>query len=152
MHLVLEELAEPGARADEVTDALIEALFAHLLGTFEKAPARGETHSRLMGAIREYVARNFREGSMEKMAGDLGYQRSYLSRIIRESTGTTFKQLVNAERMKRTTVLLEASEQPVYEIADEVGITNLASFYERFRAWAGCTPSQWRKRAQTWKA
>jgi hypothetical protein len=70
MYLVLEELAEPGARTDEVTDALIEALFAHLLGTFEKAPARDETHSRLMGTIREYVARNFREGSMEKMAGE----------------------------------------------------------------------------------
>ena len=55
---------------------------------------------------------------------------------------------MNAERMKRATVLLEASEQPVYEIADEVGITNLTSFYERFRAWAGCTPSQWRRRAQ----
>jgi AraC-like DNA-binding protein len=148
MHLVLEELVAPGARTDEMTDALIEALFVHLFGTFEKAPAGSEAHSRLMGTIREYIARNFREGSMEKMAADLGYQRSYLSRIIRESTGTTFKQLVNAERMKRATVLLEASEQPVYEIADEVGIANLTSFYERFRAWAGCTPSQWRKRSQ----
>ena len=31
------------------------------------------------------------------------------------------------------------------EIAEEVGLANLTSFYQRFRSYAGCTPQEYRK-------
>jgi len=81
------------------------------------------------------------------MAADLGYERTYLSKFVRQATGSTFKQLVNVERMRRAALLLRGTTRPIYEIAEEVGLANLTSFYQRFREYAGCKPQEYRKQA-----
>ena len=40
--------------------------------------------------------------------------------------------------------LLRGTARPIYEIAEEVGLANLTSFYQRFREYAGCTPQEYR--------
>lgn len=144
---MLERL-DPTVISSRTVDALIAALLAHLLDTYEKS--RGiesvTAHSKLMGEIRDWVARNYRTGRLADMADQLGYQRTYLCRVIRETTGATFKQMVNAERMKHAMMLLQGGEMPAYQIAEQVGISNLTVFYRRFREWTGSTPQQWRDR------
>ena len=41
----------------------------------------------------------------------------------RQATGSTFKQLVNIERMRRAALLLRGTTRPIYEIAEEVGLS-----------------------------
>ncbi len=78
------------------------------------------------------------------MCQHFGYDPSYTSKLIKKFAGKTFKQMVNEERMKKAMILLQNKELPVYEIAQEVGIHNLTSFYKRFHEYSGYTPQEYR--------
>ena len=75
---------------------------------------------------------------------ELGYDTSYLSAYIKRETARTFKQLVNEERMRHAIRMLRNSQEPIYKIAQNVGISNLTQFYRRFHEYAGMTPQEYR--------
>ena len=144
---ILCEYLDPDTTSPYLVDFFLAALLTHLLRTYEpKDPMEDEMWERaeLMGTIRQYISQHYREGNLQQMARDLGYERTYLSRFVSKTTGSTFKQLVNQERMRRAAVLLRGTNQPIYEIAEEIGLVNLTSFYQRFREYAGCTPQDYR--------
>ena len=144
---ILCEKLDPAAGSDDIIDSLAEALLTHLIRTYEtdvRSQAELEGRQALIGRVREYVALNYREGNLGKMAAALGYDATYLSAAVRRETGQTFKQLVNEERMKRATMLLQGTKMTVAEVAAEVGVSNLTQFYKRFREYAGQTPNDYR--------
>lgn len=146
---ILCEHLEPDPTSPYLIDFFLAALITHLLREYEpKTELADEAfeRNRLMGTVRQYVATHYREGNLTQMAKDLGYERTYLSKFIRSTSGYTFKQLVNTERMRRGALELRGTNKPIYQIAEQVGITNLTSFYQRFREWAGCTPQEYRDR------
>lgn len=48
------------------------------------------------------------------------------------------------ERMRHASLMLRGTSQPIYDIAQAVGLANLTSFYQRFREYYGCTPKEYR--------
>lgn len=144
---ILCEKFDPSAGSDAIVDSLAEALLTHLIRTYEpdvRSQVELEGRQALIGRIREYIALNYREGNLGKMAAALGYDATYLSATVRQETGRTFKYLVNEERMKRATMLLQGTKMTVAEVAAEVGVSNLTQFYKRFREYAGQTPNDYR--------
>lgn len=97
-----------------------------------------------MGRIHEYVAQHYREGRLSALADEPGYDTSYLGAYIKRETARTFKQLVNEERMRHAIRMLRNSQEPIYKIAQNVGISNLTQFYRRFHEYAGMTPQEYR--------
>jgi AraC-like DNA-binding protein/quercetin dioxygenase-like cupin family protein len=145
---ILCERLEPDATSPYLIDFFLAALLTHLLRSYEpkrKGDDASWERAELMGSIRQYISQHYKEGNLQQMARDLGYERTYLSKFVRANSGSTFKQLVNTERMRRAALLLRGTNQPIYEIAEEVGLANLTSFYQRFRDFAGCTPQDYRK-------
>lgn len=144
---ILCEHLDPAIGSADIIDDLCAALMTQLLRNNEKdvaSAADAEKNSLLIGRVHEYVARSYREGRLTALADELGYDSAYLSAHIRKATARTFKQLVNEERMRQATILLQGSELPAYKIAQEVGISNLTQFYQRFREFAGMTPQEYR--------
>ena len=144
---ILCERLEPDMTSPYLVDFFLAALLTHLLRTYEPKGELDDVaweRAELIGAVRQYIGQHYQEGNLQQMAADLGYERTYLSKFVRQSTGSTFKQLVNVERMRRAALLLRGTAKPIYEIAEEVGLANLTSFYQRFREYAGCTPQQYR--------
>lgn len=145
---ILCERLEPDMTSPYLIDFFLAALLTHLLRTYEPKGGLDDVaweRAELTATIRQYVSLHYQEGNLQKMATDLGYERTYLSKFVRQATGSTFKQLVNTERMRRAALLLRGTSQPIYEIAEQVGLANLTSFYQRFREYAGCTPQEYRK-------
>lgn len=146
---IMCERLEPDMTSPFLVDFFLAALLTHLLRTYEPKGELDDVaweRAELIGAVRQYIGQHYQEGNLQQMASDLGYERTYLSKFIRQTTGSTFKQLVNVERMRRAALLLRGTTRPIYEIAEEVGLANLTSFYQRFRDYAGCTPQAYRKR------
>jgi AraC-like DNA-binding protein len=146
---VLCERLEPDRTSPYLVDFFLAALLTHLLRSYEPKGELDDAaweRTELAGRVREYISQHYREGNLAQMAADLGYERTYLSKFVRQATGSTFKQLVNTERMRRGALELRGTNKPIYQIAEQVGITNLTSFYQRFREWAGCTPQEYRDR------
>ncbi len=147
MERVLCECLEPDMTSPYMTNFLLAALFTHLMRTYEPHGQLDDVaweRSELVGRVREYISKHYKEGNLGQMAADLGCERTYLSKFIRSSTGSTFKQLVNAERMRHASLMLRGTQQPIYDVAQAVGLANLTSFYARFREYAGMTPQEYR--------
>lgn len=145
---VLCEALEPDMTSPYMINFFLAGLFTHLMRTYEPHGQLDDVafeRSELVGRVREYIGQHYREGNLAQMAKDLGYERTYLSKFIRSSTGFTFKQLVNAERMRHAALMLRGTAQPIYEVAQAVGLANLTSFYQRFREYAGMTPQEYRQ-------
>ena len=90
------------------------------------------------------AVRKLWQGMVVLVVSRLRYDVSYVSKLIKQITGHTFKELVNEERMKRSLALIQNKQIPIYEIAQSVGISNLATFYKRFQHYTGKTPKQYR--------
>ncbi len=71
---------------------------------------------------------------------------SYTSKLIKKFSGKTFKQLVNEERMRQSLILLQNKETPIYTIAEDVGFSNLTSFYKKFEEFTGLKPQEYREK------
>ena len=144
---ILCEHLDPRAGTPDIIDDFIAALLTHLFRTYESDQERvreDEKYSTLIGDVRGYIEQNYADGNLGRMAAALGYESTYLSSTLRPGTGRTFKQLVNEERVRHAMLLLRSSKMPVYDVAREVGISNLTQFYKRFREYAACTPQEYR--------
>lgn len=85
------------------------------------------------------------ELSLADLARHLGTNTNYLSRALNEGLGQNFSEFVNRQRIAEAQRRLDGPGD-VLDIALEVGFGSKASFNRAFLAYAGMTPSAWRRR------
>ncbi len=133
--------------SDDIIDSFIMILLTHLprLEAYQTNLVFSlHKHRELVDEILVYIKRNYAQGNLNEACATIGYDVSYVSKLIKQITGHTFKELVNEERMKRSLALIQNKQIPIYEIAQSVGISNLTTFYKRFQHYTGKTPKQYR--------
>lgn len=91
-----------------------------------------------------YIQHHYQSCSLVETAQHFGYNPDYLSRIIHQSTGLSFKKLINYYRMENITNQLINTNKPVYQIAQENGFSNLNYFYKKFTIQFGASPTEYR--------
>ena len=84
------------------------------------------------------------ELSLADLARRLGTNTNYLSRALNEGLGQNFSEFVNRLRVTEAQRLLDGPGD-VLDIALAVGFGSKASFNRAFLAYAGSTPSAWRR-------
>ncbi|MBQ4526929.1 MAG: helix-turn-helix transcriptional regulator [Clostridia bacterium] len=82
----------------------------------------------------------------EQVAQKLKISTRQVSRIINSTYGKTFKELICDLRMKRAVKLLTTTDKTVAEIAGEVGYNASKGFYNAFKKYYGCLPTEYRKK------
>jgi AraC-like DNA-binding protein len=87
--------------------------------------------------------------SLADLARALNLGESRASHVVRESCGSTFKQLLIDARLRTAMGLLRHSTLSVLEIAVRSGFDEVAHFHRLFRRHAGTTPARYRRRAQS---
>ncbi|MGC6767481.1 AraC family transcriptional regulator [Enterococcus sp. LJL128] len=146
---ILCEYFDPRLCSDDIIDNYIMILISHLARESSyntNLSASKIKNQELINSILDYINQNYQAGNLTDMCAVLGYNPSYISKLIKQFSGKTYKQLINEQRMKKAVILLQNNELPVYEIAEQVGISNLTSFYKRFQAFTNCTPQEYRLR------
>ncbi|MBO0458117.1 helix-turn-helix domain-containing protein [Enterococcus hulanensis] len=146
---ILCEYFDPRTCSDDIIDNYIMILISHLAreSSYNTNFLANKTKNReLVNRIFDYINQNYQTGNLTDMCSRLGYNASYISKLIKQTSGKTYKQLVNEQRMKKALILLQNNELPIYEIAEQVGISNLTSFYKRFKDFTNCTPQEYRRR------
>lgn len=96
---------------------------------------------------RNYMMENFADSNLtlESIANNLQVSPVYLSRMIKQELGTPFVTLLTEMRMKKAIKLLNSTNLPLYEIAEEVGYDNQHYFSTAFKKVVGVSPNQYRK-------
>ena len=58
--------------------------------------------------------------------------------------GTNYQELLDELRFERAKQLLAEKHHAIYQIAEELGFSESASFRHAFQRWSGVPPSQFR--------
>jgi YesN/AraC family two-component response regulator len=58
----------------------------------------------------------------------------------------TFNEYLLKQRMEKVKALLESTDLKVYEIANEVGYSEMDWFYKKFKSYTGVSANEYRKK------
>lgn len=90
--------------------------------------------------IISYVKNNYRTASLDELGEKLYLTPPYLSKIIKDYFGKSFKELVVDERMTKARELLLGTSLPVSDVIRSVGYENESYFHREFKRREGRTP------------
>jgi len=94
--------------------------------------------------VLQAIEQNYAKLTLQQLAHDLGYNRNYLSNLIKKKTGRTYSEIVRTVRLKQAYRLLTTSSLSLNLILKQVGMSNRTAFYREFEALFGVTPHQLR--------
>lgn len=100
---------------------------------------------RLMDAERPYTEPQL---TREKLAEQLGTNRTYLTTVIKEKTGMSYLQFVNSYRINEAIRIMSDKDNldyPLKRIWSDLGFSSPSTFYKVFQQTVGITPSTYRK-------
>lgn len=83
--------------------------------------------------------------SVSEVADRLSINRVYLCAIFKRARGMTIEQFRTCVRIERAKGLLALSEEPLLEVADQVGYESVSQLIRSFAQRVGLTPGQWRE-------
>ncbi len=103
-------------------------------------------HSKSIEQAIDYITNNFsRHISLKEIAGLVGFNEEYFSRLFKKECGINYSDFVINIRMEEAKLLLLSTSLNIGEIAEKIGIASSAYFSQLFRKYSGLSPSQFRE-------
>ncbi|MFT5365513.1 MAG: AraC-like DNA-binding protein/ligand-binding sensor protein [Candidatus Latescibacterota bacterium] len=103
-------------------------------------------HLVLLSAALKYMEQNLsQELTREEVAKIAGMSPGHFSRVIKETTGKTFSEILTGYRIARASQLLVRTSKSLVQIALDCGFTDQSYFSRVFRKSKNCTPNEYRK-------
>jgi AraC-like DNA-binding protein len=97
-------------------------------------------------ATDKYMRRHYTENiSLQSMAEELHYSPRQCQRLLYDSMGMSFSELLLDMRMTHARELLRSTDETMEEIAEHSGFRSSKAFSRQFREKEGTTPSAYRK-------
>lgn len=153
-HIIFKEIKEkldhciqynavPSAEFDQMIDILSET--CHSVTKRLK-----QSTDYIIKKILDYIDENYKEQiSLTDAAESVYRSPSYVSRIMKQSTGKGFTQTLTEKRLDEAKHLLKDTPMPVSSIALSVGYPNAKYFSRLFSDHVGMIPNDYRKLTQT---
>ncbi|QHT63223.1 response regulator [Paenibacillus lycopersici] len=135
-----EPLKLPPATADAFENVLLENLSRAMPGD---RPVRNRKWI-VERALQYIEANRGKIVTMNDVAAHLYLNHSYFSKIFREEMGETFSKYVLQSRIETAKRLLKETPLKIYEIAGQLGYTDIRHFTKMFKESEGITPAQFR--------
>ncbi|QOS76939.1 helix-turn-helix domain-containing protein [Paenibacillus sp. JNUCC31] len=138
--------------SSEMMDSYMLLIFYELLRVFQYDTNRPGTLTQNKVTIIEilkYIENHYMDCTLTSTADHFNFNPNYLSTLIKKTTGQTFKDLVQSEKLNYCSFLLANTDRPIYDIASSTGHSNLSFFYKKFQDHFGITPQQYREQHTT---
>ncbi len=114
--------------------------YSGLLKLLKQRRAAGPYSRHVSQAIHYILERYPSSINLEQAAGAIGLNPSYLSRIFKEETRTTFTEYLNRVRIDASCKLLESGQYSVKQISNLAGFSSPNYFFKVFKELTGLTP------------
>ncbi len=99
----------------------------------------------ISAAVLPYIRAHYREKiTLNDLARTLRSNRYTVSRLLNESFGASFSELVNRYRIREACALLEKTGDEVTKISEWVGYDTISTFNRNFLKFTGTTPRRYR--------
>lgn len=152
MHYKVSDYLPDPVSSDELLRSLetvkseLETDFASSSGISGENAQALSSPSDVIEQVKACVKDSLRENiTLKEIARALHFNCSYLGQKFKERENMTFNEYLLRQRMERAKFLLEHTHMKVYEIASEVGYSDLDWFYKKFKAYTGVSANQYRK-------
>jgi two-component system response regulator YesN len=133
---VYQKIIEKGMdEIPSVYDALIDEM------------SKESSYTPMVIKAKQYIENNFfkEELSLEDVARDIKVSSSYLSRVLKQETGTSFIDYLTQVRVKMAIQLMNDPSMKIYEIAERVGYNSQHYFSTAFKKVLGVSPVEYKK-------
>ncbi len=142
------EYFDPSPHPVEMINGLLSLIISELVNIHAQDD-QGAGSARLSPVIPvlRYIEQNFVDCTLEETAHEFSMSTSRLTKLIKRETGSTFKTLVQQQRLSVARRLLAESDRSVTDIARDVGYYNMSFFYRIFEREYGMQPGAWRQHA-----
>ncbi len=140
--LAVELLALPCTRADATLAALLDRYAAERIS---RSPGTGGLADRARSLLESELGSG--EVRATQLAKRLGMSVRSLNRVL-AAEGTTYQSLLDGVRLELAARRLTDPRSSVWEVAFQLGFSDLSAFYRAFRRWTGTTPAEFRARAR----
>lgn len=112
--------------------------------TIEKQLSNAQNISPQARSILDFLHSHYVEDiTLEDVSEHIGITGTHVSRILKKETGETFVTCLNKIRTLEAVKLLKSGQYKVYEIAEMVGYSNYAYFYQTFKKYTGVSPKEY---------
>lgn len=93
-----------------------------------------------------YIREHYKEGiTLEEISGELDITPEYLSTLFTREVGIKFSVFLKQFRISHAKRLLQGTEKKIYEIAQEVGYSDVKYFQRVFKEEIGVSPGDYRQ-------
>ncbi len=99
-------------------------------------------------SVLRHIEENYRDSNLTVLAKDLNQPIYLLSRLVKRSTGYTYKELLQRKRFQKAVELLGNTTLSVNDIISAVGYDNTSYFHKVFREKYNMSPRQYRTMKQ----
>jgi len=97
----------------------------------------------------EYIHANYaRELNVQELAEQAHLNSNYFTKLFRQEMGITPIRYIQTLRFEKAQHLLKYTHLTVSEVARQVGIDDTLYFSRGFKAFCGCSPSDYRKKVR----
>jgi len=126
---------------------ITQSLIAGLNLDLSTADQKDESLHYIVNSAISYINKNISDGiSLEKVAEQIYVSPEYLSRLFKKEIGMNFKEYIIDCKMKKAMEMLSDPQYKVYEISKHLGYKTVGFFSKVFQKYAGCTPSEYRRK------
>lgn len=147
MKSLLCEFYDPSFCTETVIKSYMMLIFTELLRMHKKSLSKiseQRFNTAIETEITRYLREEYKDVSIKKIAEHFNFNPDYLGKIIKQTTGKTFTELLQDIRMNQACLLLEKSDYPISEIIKEIGYSNKSYFYKIFKRHFTLTPDEYR--------
>ena len=111
----------------------------------ERGSTSNGTHGYIVARAREYISQNACRGiGVMDVVADVGVSRRLLEKCIREATGQSILEMIQAERLKNVCRLLVTTTLPISEVTERSGYELTANLSRLFRKRFGMSMRDYR--------
>ena len=151
-HRFLVELARRMIRAPDgsrLRNSWMTAIYDEITAIDARMSAHdiGDRNHVIRACRDDIVSDPSADWSIAAMASECQISPAQFTRRFKNLTGMTPRHFIQHTRIERARELLLVSDRSIGAIADELGFSDIYHFSRRFRQYAGCSPSDFRRGA-----
>ncbi len=154
LHYLLEALMEEyGTKKkyrSRMLDSLLSMIFVTLLREHEEDVAFPMGEKERSGdnpmQLLSYIQRNFAFLTLQDLAAHFGYSVRHTARMLKDSTGQNFGDIVRDLRLHKAAELLSNPDLAIPDIIETVGYSDVSAFYRAFKTYYGMNPATYRRK------
>lgn len=150
MERICREISRPLPYQKEAAVCYLTALIIHLFRQLQRSPPPHPLlpaylrhhHSELVNRARSIINQHYAGPlSLQKTSRAAGISESYLFKLLKKETGSSFIRILHEQRVEAAKHLMQDSSRSLTDIAAAIGYNSSSFFFKIFKRVTGMTPA-----------